>query len=219
MTFDPYKTLGIRRNATTDAIRRAYRKLAKTAHPDHNPGVDGAAERFRAIRLAYEVLSDPDRRARFDEDGTTDEPKPDRSLAEIMDVLTPLLGSIIHQVIEQGGKIDEENVVEHLRTGLELGKQQLTKQRNSLTKLKAAHEKALSRFTVDGDGENLLAAASRFHLAQIEIQLKRADVEQARISKVRDYLKTCRYTHIQRVVKASMGWSFGSATASSTWGG
>lgn len=63
---DPYVTLGVSRTATTDEIRAAFRKLAKKHHPDLNPGDAAAAERFKALSAAHELLSDPDKRARFD---------------------------------------------------------------------------------------------------------------------------------------------------------
>lgn len=66
MATDPYKTLGVKRDATADQIRAAYRKLAKTLHPDLNPGDKKAEERFKTLTAAYDLLGDPDKRARFD---------------------------------------------------------------------------------------------------------------------------------------------------------
>ncbi|HQT76678.1 MAG: hypothetical protein B7Z80_16230 [Rhodospirillales bacterium 20-64-7] len=63
---DPYQILGVERTADEAAIRAAYRKLAKKHHPDVNPGKKDAADTFSAISSAYELLSDKDRRARFD---------------------------------------------------------------------------------------------------------------------------------------------------------
>jgi DnaJ-class molecular chaperone len=63
---DPYEVLGVEKTASADAIRAAYRKLAKRYHPDLNPGKPEAAERFKEISAANEVLSDADKRARFD---------------------------------------------------------------------------------------------------------------------------------------------------------
>jgi len=63
---DPYATLGVKRDASPEAIRAAYRKLAKKHHPDLNPGKPEAAEKFKAISAAHELLSDPEKRARFD---------------------------------------------------------------------------------------------------------------------------------------------------------
>lgn len=63
---DPYQTLGVARNADEKAIKSAYRKLAKELHPDRNADNPKAAERFSAVTAAYDLLSDKDRRARFD---------------------------------------------------------------------------------------------------------------------------------------------------------
>ena len=66
---DLYATLGVSRTASEDEIRKAYRKLARKHHPDVNPNDRKAEERFKEISFAYEVLSDKDKRARYDEFG------------------------------------------------------------------------------------------------------------------------------------------------------
>lgn len=71
---DYYETLGVDSNATDEEIKRAYKKLARTHHPDLNPGDPEAESRFKEISSAYEVLSDPERRSRFDRFGT-DQPQ------------------------------------------------------------------------------------------------------------------------------------------------
>ncbi|WP_447727995.1 DnaJ C-terminal domain-containing protein [Sphingomonas koreensis] len=63
---DPYATLGVSRGASEDEIKKAYRKLAKELHPDRNRDNPKAAERFGTVAQAYELLSDKDKRARFD---------------------------------------------------------------------------------------------------------------------------------------------------------
>lgn len=66
MAQDPYDTLGVSRTATQEEIRNAFRKTAKKNHPDLNPGDKAAEERFKAANQANEILSDPERRAKFD---------------------------------------------------------------------------------------------------------------------------------------------------------
>jgi DnaJ-class molecular chaperone len=63
---DPYEILGVQKSDSANAIRSAYRKLAKTHHPDLNPGKPEEAERFKEISTAYELLSDKDKRGRYD---------------------------------------------------------------------------------------------------------------------------------------------------------
>ncbi len=78
---DPYARLGVSRTASPDEIRGAFRTLAKRHHPDLNPG-DKAAERtFKAISAANELLSDPEKRARFDrgEIDAEGQPRPERA--------------------------------------------------------------------------------------------------------------------------------------------
>ena len=62
---DHYATLGVDRDASFDEIKKAYRKLARTLHPDVNPD-PATAEKFKEITTAYEILSDPQKRQTYD---------------------------------------------------------------------------------------------------------------------------------------------------------
>jgi DnaJ-class molecular chaperone len=66
MAEDPYKVLGLKKNASDDEIRRAFRKLAKELHPDVNPSDATAAERFKRVSGAYDIIGDPEKRGRYD---------------------------------------------------------------------------------------------------------------------------------------------------------
>lgn len=66
---DYYQTLGVPRDASAAVIKNAYRKLAMQYHPDRNPGDKKAEERFKEINEAYQVLSDPQKRQRYDQLG------------------------------------------------------------------------------------------------------------------------------------------------------
>lgn len=66
MTTDPYAALGLTKSATATDIKKAYRKLVRTSHPDLHPDDAGAEARFKAVTTAHDLLKDPDTRARFD---------------------------------------------------------------------------------------------------------------------------------------------------------
>ncbi len=66
---DYYEVLGVSKDASADEIKKAYRKKAMQYHPDRNPGDKEAEEKFKEAAEAYDVLSNPDKKARYDQFG------------------------------------------------------------------------------------------------------------------------------------------------------
>src|SRR5476651_503143 len=66
---DYYAVLGVERTATPEEVKKSYRKLAVKHHPDKNPGDKAAEEKFKELGEAYEALSDPQKRAAYDQHG------------------------------------------------------------------------------------------------------------------------------------------------------
>jgi molecular chaperone DnaJ len=106
---DYYETLGVARDAGPDELKKAYRKLALQHHPDKNQGDPAAAEKFRAATEAYQVLSDPDRRARYDRFGHAD-PQPFApggggvDLGDMTDFFESIFGSVFGGGAARGGR-------------------------------------------------------------------------------------------------------------------
>src|SRR6516164_9702215 len=69
MAADYYETLGVKRDASEEEIKKAYRKLARQYHPDRNPGDKQAEAKFKELQRAYDVLSDKNKRAQYDQFG------------------------------------------------------------------------------------------------------------------------------------------------------
>lgn len=94
---DYYEVLGVGKNATADEIKKAYRKLAVKYHPDKNPGDKAAEEKFKEAAEAYSILSDPDKKAKYDQFGHAgvDGAAPDFSggFGNLNDILNDLFGS------------------------------------------------------------------------------------------------------------------------------
>jgi molecular chaperone DnaJ len=114
-----YAVLGVGRDADEAELKKAYRRLARMYHPDKNPGDKTAEERFKEINEAYAVLSDPDKRSRYDRFGTVEGapgPGPDMGFGSIFeDLFEGFFGGG-----ERGGRRTRARRGEHLRYDLEI---------------------------------------------------------------------------------------------------
>ena len=95
---DFYNILGVTRNASPDDIKRSYRALARKFHPDLNPGREDLAQRFKDITAAYETLSDPERRSRYDRLGPlyTEDGRPPRG-EDLQEVVGTMFGNLFRR--------------------------------------------------------------------------------------------------------------------------
>src|SRR5947209_9239712 len=94
---DYYEVLGVARDAGAEELKKAYRSLAMKYHPDRNSGDAEAAAKFKEAAEAYDILSDPDKRSRYDRfghAGLEGLAMPDFDAASVMDIFGDLLGGL-----------------------------------------------------------------------------------------------------------------------------
>lgn len=116
---DYYEVLGVERNTDADGLKKAFRKLAMQHHPDRNPGDKEAEEKFKEASEAYEVLSDPDRRARYDRFGHQGvEGFGGQGFGNVN--INDIFGEIFGDIFGGGGRRRQRNRGADLRYNLEL---------------------------------------------------------------------------------------------------
>lgn len=163
---DLYEVLGVPRDATPDQIKKAYRHLAKTHHPD----TGGDAEAFRRISHAFEVLSDPARRAKYDATGDdTQTPDPEASRrAQVFAIVRTIISGLVTGSNEDPAYTDFRARIlrdlAHRRQSMETDKVNVL---HSITRVR----RFLGRFRPD-EGENLIEDIIRQDLAELEKRVK-----------------------------------------------
>lgn len=171
MTRDLYELLGVPRDATADEIHAAFRKLSKLHHPDKG----GDPEEFRLMKLADEVLTDPERRARYDTTGDTgDNGSPDQIKADALATLAQVLGMAIEAPVPMIGV--EPDIVKTMRDILLAKKLEIVSDKSRFGSKVVKLQKIKNKITVKS-GENHLAAVLQSqieHLNNNIIQAERA---------------------------------------------
>jgi curved DNA-binding protein CbpA len=154
VSLDPYKMLGVRRNASKATIRAAYRKIAKTLHPD----AGGDPKAFAAARLAHDVLMDKERRARYDATGELDETRADNAVAEILAVLSKAFDLVIGELFKAGRSPADVDMVKHMREVLAQRHDKLVERQGMERVARDLLQKAVGRFTGEDGASNPLNA-------------------------------------------------------------
>ena len=111
---DLYAVMEIERSASAEDIKIAYRRLAQQHHPDCNPGDDQAEERFKRLQQAYSILSDPERRAKYDQIRAASNPEP---VPAFMDDFFSSIGEFFEEIFGSGGNVVHLSLERALRGG------------------------------------------------------------------------------------------------------
>ena len=167
MSDDPYAVLGVAREATVSEIKKAYRRKAKTAHPDHG----GSAEKMAKLSTAVAVLSDPERREKYDRTGETDS----RSAEGIIAVALQEIANLLNQFIEND--MANEAYSDLPKMLADSMRQMAAKFKGDADKLRRKQLKAInirSRLSVSKAGkENMLDAILSAQINQMSIMISK----------------------------------------------
>lgn len=169
MTRDLYELLGVQRDATADEIHAAFRKLSKLHHPDKG----GDPEEFRLMKLADEVLTDPERRARYDTTGDTgDNGSPDQIKADALATLAQVLGMAIEAPVPMFG--GEPDIVKTMRDILLAKKLEIVSDKSRFGSKVVKLQKIKNKITVKS-GENHLAAVLQSQIEHLNNNITQAE--------------------------------------------
>ncbi len=167
---DLYAILGIRKNASQKSIQKAYRKRAMETHPDRN----GSKEEFLEVQMAYEILSDPDKKARYDSTGTYDEkvaPPIDPIENKAIVLISQTLGNTITE-LQNNSMITRMDLAQLLRNKIHGGLEPQRRQKGILEGFQKTVGSIKDRF-VTPDGMSFISDIVAAHLHSISKDLER----------------------------------------------
>lgn len=204
--MDPYKTLGVRRNASAKSITKAYRKLCLDHHPDRG----GDPTRFAEVQLAYECLSDAARRKVYDETGNLGGPTVSE-YAIVGSVLANILPACIHQAMEQGADVRKVDMAALAKKLLGAAQIELRKKERKCIEYRLAWEATLDRWTNESDTAGLLAGITRTNIERMKENEQKATTELERITTTIKFIESAKYRFDQMA-----GWGFTDSTSTTS---
>jgi curved DNA-binding protein CbpA len=170
-----YATLGVQPTASPDEIKKAYRKLAQQHHPDKQ-GADADRTKFQEIQEAYDVLSDPERRDRYDRDGTYRHMKEPTEEEKINAAAQNGLRQVLSQIIDGTEYVEYTDIFENLQKEAESIRANMTKERDGLIKRREKLELAVKRIKPKEEGqENIGALLMQSVIMEVQGLIGRAD--------------------------------------------
>ena len=204
--FDPYEALGVARDATEADVRSAFRRKAKTAHPD----AGGSSEEFTAINRAHVVLADPVRRARFDQTGVAD----DGSDNIDQGALNLIMGMVVGILMGDADPMQADLVAEmhkHIEKQIAATSEQLKRLERACRRAEKAKAKFVRKHK---GGANQIARMIAVHAEAMQLQ-------QAGIRRTIDVHRRAQaildeYRFTQDEMQAAVYWNIGGTTASSS---
>lgn len=213
MAEDLYKRLKVKRTATPAEITNAYRLRAKEVHPDRNPGDERAASEFREVYLAWQVLSDDGRRARYDATGEFDEGVIANEWKAAGQVIAGALESVLKQYVQAGIDAKQQDFLGQLKGALRAGREQQKKNKVALELAAVQYRTVIERFKVKDGEPNLVAGSAAQQLAGVENAVRNLVEEMAGVEKALKHLEDCGWEFVRS------GFGYSSSAATSPTGG
>lgn len=209
MNQDPYETLGVPRDASDAVIKKAFRRKAKKAHPDANPGDPTAADGFDRLKKATDLLLHPDRRAHYDRTGDASDRRPPEHGLDFAEVVGVALERVLSAY---GGEADKINILSAVVREVKEFRKQVEGQAGELQKELKKMRKSLGRVkTKKDDAPNLIEMIVAQKVAKLEESVGAAGRELDRLTRTLAYLDGCEcsgrepagFTTFGQVMKAS----------------
>ena len=191
---DLYETLGVKRSATAAQVKKAFRRLAAKLHPDANPGDDSVVPKYHAVVAAYEVLSDPARRAEYDRTGQVPRQAQSDDVV-LLNVIAPALLQVL-QSLQDGLSVRSPKTVDVVREIRDLITRQRQGHEREQAELQKAHRvlsAACGRFSRDGQARTLMDDVVSAKLGEIARCLDAVGSVLDQHTRALDYLKTAKY--------------------------
>jgi curved DNA-binding protein CbpA len=189
---NPYEILGVPRDADAATIRRAFRKNVRKSHPDGG----GSTEDFNTLKSAYDILSDPIRRRRYDETGETIDPSNDPHLAKIIEILSIALDQALMKLNVSGSWRDSE-ILPAMADILIEGSNETSKQKKSFEFLAEQSKRIKGKFKVT-DGDNVIEFAIN---KRIEICNKQIEQLVEKIDLIDEAMGILKKTSVEKIME------------------
>lgn len=140
---DLYRALGVKPNASRETIRKAYRGLAKKAHPD----AGGDPQGFARLKQAHDILTDEKRRKRYDETGDTTESKADNASSEAWMVISVAIDHALQGVVQAGRQPSQTDMIDAIRQFITKEAKDLQAKREAMKAQGKFYEMMAKRFS------------------------------------------------------------------------
>lgn len=209
-----YEIFGVRRNASHEAIKKAFRARVKTAHPD----AGGTADEFRLVHLAWRVLSDPERRRRYDETGQVEDLAADTAEAKVLSVVAWAFGAALEQLGKRGADLVHSDMIAEMRSALSRRASEASNRATRLSSNRKALSQLLGRFDRRSDGPNLLEEMLSSQIIEIDRMLEKIDEDRRLVERAAKLLEDYSFRY-ERVMRTMMmgSTSTNSTTSFTSW--